>query len=539
MVSSPTKLYVTIALSILALFRAGHSLSSDGSYHDEPIEIIEVENVDACSAYFPEKNHVGFQDSEDGIEIVTLESSHSLAECEHFASSWRDDDGGESLSGGRRRCRTACWFGHQSQNSSKYIENGCFCIVNPIWMPKSTQAGNKVDSARLVWPCLDDSDCSFNGHCDPTGHRCHCSQGWKGPFCGQLDLLPVDKKRLGFRDMDANGHNVSTWGAPVLFDESSKRWHGYVSEMQAGCGINAWQTNSRIVHIVGDSPYGPFERQEVVFPVFAHEPSVVRGTRGEWVMLFSSYRYNATGLEAIICSTCKDGVTPEVSPKCPFQRGYPKNLSHVFQQMMSFADDPNGPWETPVEIPQLTQSWDWNTDLTIHPDGSAVALIRAGMTWHADTYWDPTTWHPVGDKNSGNGPRWAGVSMEDPYIWEENGVYHALAHAFSPFYGVHAYAMVPPSDFDDWRNQSLNWTVTGVAYDNNVRFTDGSSHSFPRRERPHLVWALASSGKKPVALSNGVQIAGKPSQTNVDGVFTLMQPINRGSSSFEKTMEIQ
>jgi hypothetical protein len=36
--------------------------------------------------------------------------------------------------------------------------------------------------------------------------------------------------------------------------------------------------------------------------------------------------------------------------------------------------------------------------------------------------------------------------VEDPYIWQENGIYHALAHAFFPFYGVHAFAPIPPVD---------------------------------------------------------------------------------------------
>ena len=37
------------------------------------------------------------------------------------------------------------------------------------------------------------------------------------------------------------------------------------------------------------------------------------------------------------------------------------------------------------------------------------------------------------------------------YIWvDANGVFHALAHAFTPFYGVHAY--VHPKDVPkDWK----------------------------------------------------------------------------------------
>ena len=42
-----------------------------------------------------------------------------------------------------------------------------------------------------------------------------------------------------------------------------------------------------------------------------------------------------------------------------------------------------------------------NTALTINKDGSAVALIRGGMSWHASNYSDNTTWHAVGTNASG------------------------------------------------------------------------------------------------------------------------------------------
>ncbi|VEU39444.1 unnamed protein product [Pseudo-nitzschia multistriata] len=523
-------------------------------YDSGPLEIVDFENTDACSAYIPEKKqHAknpiplfahddgGGQGSDNTIKVVELNSSFSLEECAGFAASWRDSNGA--------LCRTACWFNHQAANDNT-VENRCFCLTDPIWMPQHqvhNHIEGRVDSARLVWPCRENSDCSYNGHCSDTDHRCHCREGWKGLFCDELYLLPMTKDRLGFREVDTSGRNVSSWGAPILFDESSKIWHGFVSEIQAGCGINAWQTNSRIVHVVGDSPYGPFERKEIVFPVFAHEASVVRGPRGEWVMLFSFFHYNETGLAAVICSNCRDGVTPEISPKCPFQRGSPKKLRHKFRQMMSLAESPDGPWSTPLEIPQLSQNWDWNTDLTINRDGSAVALIRCGMTWHAQNYSDPTTWHPVGSKHGkgSEGPCWTGAAIEDPYIWQEEGVYHALAHAFSPFIGVHAFVPIPPADFD-W-TLPLNWTVTGVAYNNTVRFTDGSSHLFPRRERPHLVWepSETKAGKttganlKPVALSSGVQYSGRPNESYSDGVFTLLQPMGSIAQEIAKVIDFE
>ena len=201
-------------------------------------------------------------------------------------------------------------------------------------------------------------------------------------------------------------------------------------------------------------------------------------------------------------------------------------------QMLAIAPSPYGPWRQ-MELRRLSMPWDWNTALTINRDGSAVALIRGGMTWHATNYSDNTTWHPVGRNATGSlkpeGPQWP-IGVEDPYIWRDGaGVYHALAHAFSPFYGVHAF--VHPSDVPtNWSdvNVALNWTVGGVAYGNVVNFTDRGPFAFSRRERPHLIWKEgenSSMGMTPIALSNGVEYGTRANTAGQDMVFTFVQEL--------------
>ena len=199
--------------------------------------------------------------------------------------------------------------------------------------------------------------------------------------------------------------------------------------------------------------------------------------------------------------------------------------------MMAIADSPYGPWEH-QEIHPLTTGWDWNTALTINSDGSAIALIRGGMVWHANDYANNQTWHPVGVPMGQQSPQWEGIAVEDPYIWQDaNGIYHALAHAFSPFFGVHAFVHPKdvPANFSDGRT-IMKWTVSGSAYGNSVRFTDGGSYAFSRRERPHLIWSQENSDgigitPRPVALSNGVQYGGPANAVGKDTVFTLVQLI--------------
>eukprot|EP01050_Picozoa_sp_SAG11_P017004 SAG11_NODE_2393_length_3409_cov_1.781269_3_plen_346_part_00 len=288
-------------------------------------------------------------------ELKFLGVAASMASCNAKAAAWTN------ASAPAERCLSTCWF-HSAWNES--YTNQCFCNAGPIWMPlPSLQA----DSAVVEWPCASPADCSYNGEC--SGGVCKCAPAWGGVRCGELQLLPVDSKRMGFREKSAVGENVSTWGAPVLFDEQSQKWHGWASEMMHGCGINAWETNSQIVHVTAPAPTGPFTRQDVFAPPFAHEPDVVRDpSNGKWVMTYSAYNsvsavvagqgYDAPTLAAAVCTNCTNGASPpQGSPGCPFQRGRPASMSHAMIQMLAVADSPDGPWHQ-VELHGLTAGWD-------------------------------------------------------------------------------------------------------------------------------------------------------------------------------------
>jgi hypothetical protein len=65
----------------------------------------------------------------------------------------------------------------------------------------------------------------------------------------------------------------------------------------------------------------------------------------------------------------------------------------------------------------------------------------------------------------------------------------------------------------------LTWLFGGVAYTNNVTFTDGSSLLLTRRERPHVVFAEGT--RTIVALSNSAMVGGAYG----DRSFTLVQGV--------------
>jgi hypothetical protein len=75
------------------------------------------------------------------------------------------------------------------------------------------------------------------------------------------------------------------------------------------------------------------------------------------------------------------------------------------------------------------------------------------------------------------------IGVEDPFIYVDSlGRFHALAHAFDPFFGVHAIAVAGPgttnaSGKSNW-STPMQWEITGAAYGNVVNFTDGSQIAY-------------------------------------------------------------
>ena len=425
--------------------------------------------------------------------VAALGPAPSLAACISTAIVWRNTTSASAV-----RCRAASWLRAPSNTS---LTGDCFCRIDVRWLAVPSPG---VDSARLIWPCASASDCSFNGECDADS-ACACDVGWSGPFCGELRLLPVDAAAQGLRFVNNAGENVSTWGAPMLRDESTGLWHAWPSEMVNDCGINSWTTNSHIVHATALTPGGPWLRQEEVVPVFAHEPNVVRGPSGEWVMVYSGYMLPEPSSSR--CTNCANGVTLNHSS----HNGCGPNASHGFKKLLSVATSPNGPWGTPIDITKLDEPWDWNLAIAILPNGTAIGLLRACFVWRATKYDDVVTWQPVG--GSPQGPPLPDSNVEDPFVWlDKRGIFHSVMHAMEvaemggAFCGGHAFSQ-----------DGLTWVNTGFAYSNVVNFTDGSVQSFSRRERPHILFA--ADGSTPIALSNGVEYG------NNDAIFSLVQPI--------------
>ena len=115
---------------------------------------------------------------------------------------------------------------------------------------------------------------------------CECDPWAAGADCSYLKLEPVDRSRLGYLDEDH-----SSWGGSVVVSKSDGRYHMFVSEITCGedpdarkrCGMNDWETHSRVVQATSSNVEGPYRRAETVLHPEHHNPSVhVSPQTGDW-----------------------------------------------------------------------------------------------------------------------------------------------------------------------------------------------------------------------------------------------------------------
>ena len=202
--------------------------------------------------------------------------------------------------------KTRCWsFVHiptgRDESSEKRgggFAGECFAVISPGFNPSydTTAVSGVID-----WPCRDDEDCSLNGKC--TSGTCVCRPAWTGDRCEQLNLLPATRG-AGYRGING-GHNTSSWGGSVL-KGTDGTYHMWAAEITQHCGIGAWLPNSHIIHATSPTAGGSFTKKDTTWEVFAHEPEVVPGPDGEYVMFFT---FNPKGPNGT-CNCCRPGHGP-------------------------------------------------------------------------------------------------------------------------------------------------------------------------------------------------------------------------------------
>jgi len=373
--------------------------------------------------------------------------------------------------------------------------------------------------------------CNLNGHLEKQ--LCQCLPAWRGATCGELVLLPVVRGA----GMHANA-DLSSWGGSVAWDPDTSRWQGFFNELVSGCGINSWESNSRIVRASTDDLDKPFKIEAVIKPAFGSEPTLTR--MGDQWLLYSIGNQSSTLPPR---TDCREGYTPKAHP--------PKGTGGNFHGFV------------PVEIRSsdnlTSDSWtlestigngDFNPAGYVFPNGSTILMWRHLARTHmvsATDFRGPFAFngsdqsclinHAYPDDPGCRWWRFLGTAadsrgIEDPVIFvqpdslssdsdsTDHVTFHALFHDHKS-YGGHAFS-----------RDGATWTFSDTApFGNVVNFTDGTSIELQRRERPHVILNergfmthLLSAVQPPPTAAKHPPTATKMEFQN-DFTFTMIQPV--------------
>ena len=344
--------------------------------------------------------------------------------------------------------------------------------------------------------CETDDDCALNGECSSS--TCVCSAGWTGETCGVIKLAPAP--------IDGGYHvlNTSSWGGALMLDAAKNTYHMFAAEFVNHCGLASWHSNSRVIHATSRAAAGPYVFVEEVIPYYSHNPTVALSVdkRGLYLM------HIGNGIPDVTPPLhCKNGSTQTnyTASGAPLVASFVGATSIGTLCAESFA----GPWvscnwtgaPTGFTNPTLFSMSDDSLLVGGNTNYSLALTHGTNCTKFACASW--TSPESVLPNRTG----------EDPWIWrDQNNHWHALLHDMSPDLpaGRHAYS-----------RDGFSWKVSEVlAYNGTVTFHDGSTVSFSKRERPHLL--LDPETRAPLALSTGVMQFGEHID---DYSWTLVQEI--------------
>ena len=218
--------------------------------------------------------------------------------------------------------------------------------------------------------------CSLNGVL--AGGSCVCDAGWTGAACHELKLLPAAvlsaETQTYFHPTNggaAGGGFVSnSWGISVARDDSGSLWHGFMTELGGNCSLSSYGSASRILHMTAPSAEGPWAVAGVALNRFAHNPQVVRGGDGSW-LLFHIGAEEPTGCDTERCPG-------EHNASCAMG-GHGTSVAR--------AASPYGPWE---RVPYILPDNETNPSAIVLPDATLAVTARrwtAGVPIYTAASW--------------------------------------------------------------------------------------------------------------------------------------------------------
>ena len=358
-------------------------------------------------------------------------------------------------------------------------------------------------------PCASDYDCNMAGRCTTHG-TCTCDHGWTGDRCERINFGKAWACSHGGLCLEGEGGFTSTWGGEAVRGDDGK-WHVFAAGFAGNRTLSSWLTYSRVIHGVGDEPYGPYRFSDVSLGarpaswdgLTQHNPAALRAPDGTYLLWYmgSNQSSSADAGAGVDCA-----VDPTAQSVCMQRVG------------LATASSPYGPWarrEHPILEPGPPGAWDdlFTTNPTPHvfKNGSVLLLykarsledqsqMRTGVAF-AKSWRGPY-------KKRGAGPVSVPGDCEDAglYYSESMGVFRMVLHCGCSYQSL-------------WSVDGIDWERTAAPQPwCHVSYVDGGNETLLRRERPK--WVVDATGR-PTHLLTGVF----PATSHGGASFTMVAEV--------------
>lgn len=343
-----------------------------------------------------------------------------------------------------------------------------------------------------------------------------------------LNLLPINKSAMGY----INKTGISSWGGNIIYENG--KYHLFASQFVNYCYVTSYRNSSEIIRAESDSPFGPFIMKQVIFPVFAHNPQIVKANDGTLLLYYIGAKYSSK--ETLNCTeTGNDKNIDNV-----YDNTYPNvsNDSSSLEMLligegpinMAWSKSVYGPWNTKIIIDNLDIQYSTNPAPYIFANDSVIIGVR--RRWcnngknniyanntkchnnesYADTYimyanhWNDTY------KNLTLYPNGQLFDCEDDFIFKTERGYHMLQHYDATKFGSwFAYSY----DAINWNHVKIN------TYNATIYYTNGENETLCSRERPQIYF---NDNGDFIALLNGAMRQFPNCPYGQTPTFTLIQP---------------
>lgn len=349
--------------------------------------------------------------------------------------------------------------------------------------------------ADRAFGCVTDSDCQLNGACDAPSSTCKCDKGWMGDNCGTLHLDPEAHVAYGHGSGPGSLNHSSWGGGPPVYDRATGKYHLFVSELAAHCGMSTWMRMSQSVRATADSPEGPYTRQEVVIGTESHNTYYGYSPTDGMHLIYTIF----PGESPRSCNppppNCSNGVTPG-GDQLHYRGPWASNTCNSTGKRTNIRSSRSllGPWETHAidfsydAAPNGTAPPNCGTSNPapyVFPNGTVLMVARGkdgGFVNHTHVLyhniwlyrapaWNATyEWVPSDGVNGALkvGAGTAGPPTEDPTLYRGRRGFHILFHSSPDL--THAWS-------EDGLSWSWNKTVMGPA---ELRPLGGGDNERPR-----------------------------------------------------------